>query len=330
MSDIFVKLFKLSNAKENTLTECLAATLQENPDFCRKFLMVLCGEKVDSVPISTAKIEIKTQQSGPNSRIDMEIILNKRKKIGIENKLDSPEGKGQLLKYLELPIDRLAFITREYIRVNKKVLRQTKRYLRPNDKRAHFFWSDFYRKLESSAKKYPGYSLTRALFELFNHLGFKPPMSEIGDLKNDSVVAKKFLKYWDLTAKKLGEMGWVSKVLMCRAGQWCWDDKSKVIESVWLDPVEVPGVLRARISFQKNHNDYIARTKKFLQSKRFQYYDDVDIIDSVGKIKGKTIPILEVSIPTHTLFDIHPKPEQIRRRLSNFSLSIISYINCLK
>ena len=328
MSDLFTKLLKLSNARENTLAECLAATLKENPDFCRKFLTVLCGEKVDSVPISTAKIEIKTQQSGPNSRIDMEIILNKRKKIGIENKLDSPEGKGQLLKYLDLPIDRLAFITREYVNVNERVKR-ARRYLKPNGKRAHFLWSDFYRKLESSARKYPNCSFTQALFNLFDRLGFRPP-TEIGDLNNNTEAAKKFLKYWDLTSEWLKKIGWDSSVAMSKAGQWCWDESSKTIESVWLDPVVVPGVLRARIYFKKRQNYYIAKAKKFLQSRRFQYYDDVDIIDSVGKIKGKVKPVLEVSIPTHRLFDAHPKPEQIRKRLARFSRGIIVYINRIK
>lgn len=54
--------------------------------------------------------------------MDMVFGLNLEKFIGVENKLGAAEGKGQLLKYLTLPLNRVAFITPDHLSISDEVL----------------------------------------------------------------------------------------------------------------------------------------------------------------------------------------------------------------
>jgi PD-(D/E)XK nuclease superfamily len=108
--------------KENIFTECFAATLQEDPQLAKEFLIQLCGKKLDQVQISRASIKVETQQRRDGAYLDMVFRLNGRKLVGVENKLFAPQGKAQLRKYLRLGLDRLAFINVRDAKIARNIL----------------------------------------------------------------------------------------------------------------------------------------------------------------------------------------------------------------
>ncbi len=202
--------------EEDLFTECFAAALRADSNLMRQFLRELCGSKVGGL-IESAAIEVETQAdySDYRSRVDMCFTLSSKRRqvrIGVENKLWSPEGDGQLAKYLRLPLDFLAFITGEPQPVHSKVL-QHRKYIKPNNGRKHFMWSDFYGVIEKSTHAPSASVLNGALLHLFSHYGFEPPLPEIGDLNHpDPDEAKKhkkqFAKLWGRTRQCLSNRGW--------------------------------------------------------------------------------------------------------------------------
>lgn len=116
MENLFINIQKYRprikiNPKENFITEIFAFILKNNPDLFREFI------KFINLPEFTGVVNnynIKTQSKHDSSIIDMEIILNEKISIFVENKLDSPifentEKKGnetivinQLSNYLKI------------------------------------------------------------------------------------------------------------------------------------------------------------------------------------------------------------------------------------
>lgn len=85
MKDLFIRLMKLTEQKEDYFTECLAETLREDPELCRTFLQKIFGPTIKGVDISNARISIETQVIYPGSCVDMVFRLDDRVSLGIEN-----------------------------------------------------------------------------------------------------------------------------------------------------------------------------------------------------------------------------------------------------
>lgn len=149
MSDLFVNLLRYADEQENFFTECVAETLRQDPSLSRSFLAALLGTE----HVSEEVPRIQTQVNYARSCVDMVIRVGDMA-IGVEHKLWSPEGKGQLSKYLRLPLDRVAFVT-GYEAPRLHALKDNPKYLRPKGRRDHFMWHDFFPLVERSSAARP-------------------------------------------------------------------------------------------------------------------------------------------------------------------------------
>jgi hypothetical protein len=85
---------KHTTAKEDCLTEYLAATLRDDDRILRDFVRHLCGDEVDGISTSTVAIDCDTQVNLAEGHacVDMVFRLGGKLMLGVENKLNSPEG----------------------------------------------------------------------------------------------------------------------------------------------------------------------------------------------------------------------------------------------
>ena len=211
---------------ENHLTEFFAAALILSDSFRRGFAKILLT-KPSFAPIT----KVETQVHYPHGCCpDMRLTLDDGRVILCENKIEAIEtqardsDKGQLERYLDLPVDGVAFIRGSWKPPTRKVLNHPK-YIKPAA-REHFLWRDFYRLLLG------GDVFLGWLRQGFEGMGFTPPLSSIGDL-NDPDREKKlanqreFAKLWIPTRSSLRQMGWrshpgsrIELYLYNRSGQW--------------------------------------------------------------------------------------------------------------
>jgi hypothetical protein len=313
--------------KENVFTECFAATLQEDPKLAKEFLIHLCGKKLDQVQISRASIKTETQQRRDGAYLDMVFTLNGQKLVGVENKLFAPEGKGQLRKYLRLGwLDRLAFISVGDTRIARHVL-ASPHYLRPRN-RPHFRWADFYRLVEQSTHRPSATVFNKALLQLFQHLGFEPPIGPLGDLQHPNPIVRrknreKFAKRWEATKDSLRRLGWTKfsrgQIAMIGVEQ----GRSKRLEWASLDPIYHHGSLRLRLTFRKR--GYIPGAAELLQSPRFKYRTHVELVQPNIPSRRRE-PVLDIFIPLRKLFRERDDPEWVSQRLADFAFAVFDLV----
>jgi hypothetical protein len=148
---LFVTILRLASktddggliaARENFVTECLAATLRADGQLMIRFLQRL--SPAITIPDDFQPSD-ETQHSFADSRCCIDMLFNAAPDItiGVENKLWSQEGTNQLKKYLDgSDFTKLAFIAAYDANIDPEVL-EHERYLRPSA-RAHFGWADFW------------------------------------------------------------------------------------------------------------------------------------------------------------------------------------------
>jgi len=188
LSRIFVRLSKTAGiedltCREDFLTECLAATLAEDPELTRAFVALLTGSDNHLLNDGTW-IGVETQVSHERSCLDLVLRPAGAVPVAVEIKLDAPEGAGQLAKYLALPERyRVAFLAPARRTIDHDVLAHT-RYLRPADGRDHLTWFDVHSLIASDVRAHAARTTLRiALLGLLEELGFAPPVPQLGDLQ---------------------------------------------------------------------------------------------------------------------------------------------------
>lgn len=97
--EFFWTLFRRSAAKEDIFTECLAESLRQDKKLTEKFLGVLLSGNRQGLSVGPI-IDIQSQVSYPGAIPDLVLVAENGNRVMIENKMDAPEGKGQLKKYL--------------------------------------------------------------------------------------------------------------------------------------------------------------------------------------------------------------------------------------
>lgn len=328
MSDLFFKLMKLTNQKENFLTECFVATLKEDITFTRDFLIYICGDNVDGVNISNSSIKIETQVSFPklHSCIDMVFYVGENLSIGIENKLDSPESKGQLIKYLSLPLSRIAFLT-AYDTAIENSVDEHPNYLKPKNGRKHFIWSDFYEIVDVSSKRVSATVLNKALLNMFSDLGFDPPKPEIGDLHNiNPEIADKnrrnFAKLWSKTRNelekkncKLEAASIVELYVKCVS--------NNVLETIWLVPIK--GNLKVRLNLKDNINLTTIIDK--LNSSSFPFYKMIQVYQQNVRRTKRIDTVIDITISLKKLLSDIYDTDSMSNRLAEYVLTIFNEVS---
>lgn len=328
MKDLFKKLMKFTEQKEDFFTECLAATLREDLSLARMFLQKMCGPDVGGVKIADSHIDIETQLLFPGSCIDMVFKLNNKISIGVENKLWSPEGTDQLSKYLKLPLNTLGFITGYHCTVSPDVSKNP-RYLKPNNGRDHFMWQDFYKDVYMCVEQETCLCLTHSLLGLFEHLGFDPPHAEIRDLLDpDEDIAKQnrqnFAKLWEPTQQGLRERGWKSIRRGSIAELYIKEGSAKHLQWAWLDPIWQRGSLRIRLNFYPRI--VLSDIAKLLGASRNTLHPDIEFIITTARREKKVVEVIDILVPMRKLFEDLSDAESISQTLSNYTLAVFDTV----
>ena len=217
--NLFLATRRQTEAKEDHLTEFLAAILQSDRTFRASYAALVLGAFAARNSWDPPEIVgITTQQSYDEQRCrpDLELTLRDKKIIACEHKIEAAETLqedlnsgdvvGQLDRYLQLPIDGVAYFRSSWLSPADHVLNHPK-YIRPR-RREHFLWSDLYPILASGMT-----DIARWVKEGFEVLGYTPPHPFIGDLADPDDESRRrnrqnFAKLWLKTSSALREMGW--------------------------------------------------------------------------------------------------------------------------
>lgn len=168
----------LSTSGENHLTAFFAAALELCPTVREAYAEFVLGAFAHARGWESCRIEqVETQVpfGGTTCCPDMLLTLSNGKKIVCEHKLESHETlgpecdeRGQLERYLDLPVDGLI-----YVRTTRKAPAQcvldSLKYVRPATE-VHFLWRDFYGLLARSDDRF-----IQWLREGFDTLGLRQP-----------------------------------------------------------------------------------------------------------------------------------------------------------
>jgi hypothetical protein len=279
----FWTIFKRSAAKEDIFTECLAESLRQDTKLTESFLGVLLkGNRLGL--LVTPIVEVQTQVPYPGSIPDIVLVMEKGNRIMIENKMDAPEGKEQLKRYLSLhDLTALAFITRNSRKglVEKGVIDDA-RYLHPEG-RDHFLWSDFHDTVEGRSKEDKASPMVSAFLYLLQELGQRPDRAQSRRWQDDTPEEERLRKLLlEPTLDALKKKGWrvnfdqKGREIYAKKGQW------PRMKRIYLNTWSSPGEFQLRLDFAESQ-EMGPLLKKALGSPSFpQEHLTVDIL-RVGK-----------------------------------------------
>jgi hypothetical protein len=318
-NDFFTNLMRWSTARENTFTECLAASLADDPFLCRAFVRRLGGKVgVDETPHVVTQVR-------PTRDICLDLVLQcERQRIGLENKLFAREGKGQLKKYLtRARVDRLAFVTGNRYPIEQAVL-QNPRYLSPENEE-HFLWHDFYDMIEARAQVKRPSPFVTSLQQVFITLGFEPPLTRVGDLQSTDEAERTrarrhFWTLWGTTRQNLGERKWKIRRPGSIAQVYVEDGPKGPLEWALLDPIHPRGSVKVRLNIVGER----ARNAIFdlLHSQQFAFATDAEVSRSLAVRANSTDEVIDVRIAQRRLFSGARSDNEMQERLSDYVSSI--------
>ena len=182
--NLFWSTRSLTEAREDHLTEFFASALHHVPVFRQAYADLVLGSFAKrrgwTAPVIEA-VETQPEFPGTGCRPDLVLRLGGGQVVAVEHKLEALEtlgvedDRGQLERYLELPVDGLAYVRRAWLPPSELVQSSSK-YIRPNA-REHFLWSDFFPLLGPDQ-----HLLVDWLRDGFERLGFTPPNPNVGEL----------------------------------------------------------------------------------------------------------------------------------------------------
>jgi hypothetical protein len=209
--NLFWNTRRFTSSREDHLTEFFAASLKLSPSARKRYFDVALRQFAAKNGWRTCQIQdIETQCSfdGTTCCPDMVLTLSNGKRIACEHKLDAPETagpecdpRGQLSRYLALPIDGLVYVRESWKAPERHVLEHRK-YIRPASGAEHFLWRDFYCLFEDAEDQFLCW-----MREALNRLGFTPPHAQIGELVATE-DRRNFAKYWGKTKSFAHNHGW--------------------------------------------------------------------------------------------------------------------------
>jgi hypothetical protein len=214
--NLFWSTRRLTNEREDHLTEFLAAALAESQRFRDTYRdLLFAGAPAEHGFLSAEITKVSTQVSFPGTSCcpDMILEMSNGKLVACEHKLEALETMGpagdkrpQLERYLDLPIDGLVYVRSGWKAPVASTLNHPK-YIRPEG-RDHFLWRDLYPLLIQSE-----HVLLDWLREGFERLGFTPPHPSIGEMSGDDEHQNKenrrnFAKLWQATRHMATISGW--------------------------------------------------------------------------------------------------------------------------
>ena len=215
-NNLFLSTRSLTSSKEDHLTEFLAAMITMDKTFNQDFSTLLLGEYAANKGWATpliASVETQVSYSGTNCCPDMRFTLEDGHTILCENKIEAPQTKGsakdpreQLVRYLDLPCDGLAYIRATPSHKLEAEIADHPHFITRNG--YHFLWRDLYPLLEENDNP-----LVVAVRKGFEVMGFMPPLPAVGTLSDfksneDKKNRSAFKELWQLAAEYGRQRGW--------------------------------------------------------------------------------------------------------------------------
>lgn len=210
--NLFLATRSLTDAKEDHLTEFVAAALELSPPTRAAFYDLVLARFAEAKGwgrCTITSIETQPCYDDASCRPDMLLTLDNGKLIACEHKLEAAETVGpasderaQLERYLDLPVDGLVYIRSSWKPPERHILAHPK-YVRP-ERGEHFLWRDFYPLFEFAEDRFLLW-----LKEGFERLGFTPPHPQVGKLGSES-ERRNFAKLWSKTRSVAHGLGWES------------------------------------------------------------------------------------------------------------------------
>lgn len=214
--NLFLGTRSLTCSKEDHLTEFLAALITMDASFNIEFSQVLLGEYAAQngwgKPV-IASVETQVSYLGTTCCPDMRFTLEDGHVILCENKIEAPETqgpsadpRGQLRRYLDLPVDGVAYIRATPSHKLEREVIEHPRFI--SHDLHHFLWRDFYPLLVESTNP-----LVAAVCKGFEVMGFVPPLPAIGTLSDfnaaeDEENRTAFKQLWQPAAEYGQQRGW--------------------------------------------------------------------------------------------------------------------------
>lgn len=291
--DVFTRLMKLTDRREDFFTECLAATLQHDQDLARNYVRVL---KPNVDLDDNTEIQIRTQVDCSGAPIPMLLQIGNDSTIATIHELDSAGQVGRVSEYLAVDaVDDLAYITGHPLQqpLDPSLIMRGN-YLHPNN-RDHFLWSDLYLTIRNACRRSPDAVLPAGFTHLLETFGYIPPAPRLDDMHNES-NQRDFARLWEPTKIALRAMGWSKFTAGTRAELYVQDGNSPAIDWIWLDPIWSPGKLRIRITPKA------PATVDILQQAMLRENPDLTTEKSEAKRQDGKVDVLDVLIPFNDLF----------------------------
>lgn len=215
-NNLFLNTRSLTSAKEDHLTEFLAALITMNEPFRMEFSSLLLGQYAEQrgweLPV-ISQVETQVSYPGTNCCPDMRFTLEDGHVILCENKIEaletqgsSADPRGQLLRYLDLPADGVAYIRATPSHSLAREVADHPHFVSRNGH--HFLWRDIYPLLQGNSNP-----LVAMVCKGFEVMGFMPPLPAVGTLSDfnsavDGENRAAFKELWSLAADYGLQRGW--------------------------------------------------------------------------------------------------------------------------
>jgi hypothetical protein len=334
MKNLFSSTRRLAKgAEEDHLTAFFAAALDIDERFREAYESIVIAPFAEKRGWANARIrQVETQEQfefkGQKSRPDMTLRLTDGHIIICEHKLEASQtlapvslendefapvageqleqGKAQLQRYLELPVDGLVFIRASMKPIEQDVLEHT-RYVRPSF-RQHFLWRDFYLPLVNHSSHPYGWCLR----EGFEDLGFTPPHPFVGDLAQPE-NRQNFAKLWDRTRSRAQGLGWhvgagaVVELYLNRP-------EADMVSQIWLCPRNEQLLIRATPASESR----LLEIERRLQLAATGFALEVNVKRRTLKRTKGSATVVDVWAPLGQVLSDSDTAEQTETRLFEF------------
>jgi hypothetical protein len=341
-SQLFVRLWNTAakrqdaEVRENFFSECVAGVLNADPRLAKAVAHEINGrrDRIQGTSILHSRIRATPQFScsskGRRCYVDLRIDVGDRVSIGIETKLDAPEGTHssgdrQLFKYLGIrSLTHFAYLTGYSVEIEKKVLR-AKRYLRPGRGREHFLWSDLYPLVAAAAKRRTAPQLAQALLELFHARHLEPAHPDLPDLGTPEGRAE-FRKLWKTTNATLQKYYTDVAEPRVNATMYAWTPDYRRAWKIGLEPAIYPGLLRIWLYMANG----VTRDKAITKLRRL-------FKEQRGAFRGATAEArvgrgyakagISVYLPYRSIFPRSSSEASKQKRLASVVGAVVSTVN---
>jgi hypothetical protein len=322
--NLFWDTRRLTNSRENHLTEFFAAALTLSHEFRSVYAQLVLTEfaqrKGWEKP-AIAEVETQVSYPGTSCQPDMRLRLMDGHVVLAEHKLDALETMGpesnerdQLRRYLELPVDGVIYVRASWKPPGQDVLDHPA-YIRPHG-REHFQWRDFYPLLPSDGDLFLSW-----LREGFEHLGFTPPHPAIGDLNSPDPEAcranrQNFAKLWSSIRSLAHDLGWTVGTGAI-AELYLWNSPSKHASEVFISPTRAERFLVRVTPTPGSEEVALGLIRKAAEGLQFTVEVDRNIVNR----KQGRVPVIDIKT---TILEILGEEEQSTAAMEGRLLAYIS------